>query len=122
MSKIQSHENCAHESTKAARAKCRRSRQKFADAFTAALATPATIIEQPEPVFEAVTMTADNWREHKDERVRIFTRVSDDEQSEIATGVKITGWGKRWINYATADGQTKRAAADSTTGVETIEG
>jgi len=120
MTKIQSHAECAHENSKAARAKCRRARAKFADALMAAIAEPA-VIETPAPVFEPVVITADNWREHKEERVRIFTRVDDETQSEIATGVKITGWGKRWVNYETPDGQTKRAAADSTTGVETIE-
>jgi len=119
MSKIQSHATCSHENSKAARAKCRRNRAKFADALMAAITEPA-VIETPAPVFEAVTVTAGNWREHKDTRVRIFTRVDDDTQSEIASGVKITGWGKQWINYETADLRVKRTAADSTTGVETI--
>lgn len=123
MSKIQSHENCTHESSKAARAKCRRSRAKFADVF-AAIAdealTAAETIETPEPAFEAVRVTAENWRDHKETRVRIAVRISDDEESEVASGVKITGWGKRWINYVTADGSTKRTAVTCTY-AETIE-
>jgi hypothetical protein len=131
MSKIQSHAECSHENSKSARAKCRRNRAKNADAIAAfeaelavigaAIAEPA-VIETPAPVFEAITVTAENWREFAETRVRIFTRVDDETQSEIASGVTITGWGKRWINYRTADEQIKRAAADSTTGVETIEG
>jgi len=125
MSKIQSHADCSHEPTKAGRAKCRRARAKFADALMAAIAEPATTtIETPEPAvieWEPTRVTADNWREHKDDRVRIAVRLSDDEESEIASGVKITGWGKQWINYEAADGKIKRTAI-SCTYAETIEG
>lgn len=38
-----SHENCAHPTTKAGRAKCRRSRAKFADAFAALTDEIATV-------------------------------------------------------------------------------
>lgn len=111
MSKIQSHAECSHENSKAARAKCRRSRAKFADAFTAALTEPAvTTIEAPEPPFESVRVTAENWREHKEDRVRIAVQIDDDTQSEVASGVHVTGWGKQWVNYASPIGKTKRVA------------
>ncbi|QEQ93669.1 hypothetical protein SEA_ZUKO_91 [Streptomyces phage Zuko] len=109
MSKIQSHENCTHPATKAGRAKCRRSRAKFADAFSAAL-TDGTAIETPAPVFESVRVTKETWREHKDDAVRIWTQIDDETESEIATGVKITGWGKQWVNYEDAEGKTRRAS------------
>lgn len=109
MSKIQSHENCTHESSKAARAKCRRSRAKFADAFASAL-TDGTAIETPAPVFEPVRVTADTWRDFKETPVRIATQIDDETDSEIATGVYLTGWGKQWINYTNDEGKTKRAS------------
>ncbi len=117
MSKIQSHENCNHESSKAARAKCRRSRAKFADAFASAL-TDGTPIETP--VFESVNVTRENWRDHADSPVVLFTRISDDEEAPIAEGVKITGWGKQWVNYVNDEGKTKRTAV-TCLGARTIE-
>jgi hypothetical protein len=119
MSKIQSHENCNHESSKAARAKCRRSRAKFADAFASAL-TDGTAIETPAPVFESVNVTRENWRDHADSPVVLFTRISDDEEAPIAEGVKITGWGKQWVNYVNDEGKTKRTAV-TCLGARTIE-
>lgn len=109
MSKIQSHENCNHESSKAARAKCRRARDKFADAFASVL-SEGTAIETPAPVFEPVRVTAETWRNYKETPVRIATQIDDDTQSEIATGVYLTGWGKQWINYTNEEGKTKRAS------------
>lgn len=110
MSKIQSHENCTHESSKAARAKCRRSRAKFADAFSAALTDGTATVPTAPPVFEPVRVTADTWREYKETPVRIATQIDDETQSEIATGVYLTGWGKQWINYTNDEGKTKRAS------------
>lgn len=107
MSKIQSHANCEHVNSKAARAKCRRSRAKFADAFSAALSEGVTEVQAP--VFEPVRVTRENWRDFKETPVRIATQIDDDTQSEIATGVYLTGWGGRWINYTNDEGKTKRA-------------
>lgn len=45
-----SHENCAHPSTKNDRAKCRRSRAKFADAFAALTDEIATV--EPTEIIE----------------------------------------------------------------------
>lgn len=118
MSKIQSHENCTHASSKAARAKCRRSRARFANELALAMAEPETI-EAPAPVFESVAVTQENWREHKSDQVEIFVRVSDDEESVVATNAYITGWGARWINY-TVQGTNKRTA-NSCTGARTVE-
>lgn len=120
MSKIQSHAECSHASSKTARAKCRRDRAKMADAFSS-LATEFGNVQigtaevvVPEPVFEPVRVTAENWREHKEDRVRIAVRLIDDEESEVASGVTITGWGKQWINYRTPEGKTKRTAISCT--------
>lgn len=112
MSKIESHANCTHESSKAGRAKCRRSRAKFADAFASALTdgTATVIVPTASPVFEPVRVTADTWREYKETPVRIATQIDDETQSEIATGVFLTGWGKQWINYTNDEGKTKRAS------------
>lgn len=110
MSKIQSHENCTHESSKAARAKCRRSRAKFADAFASALTDGTAIVPTASPVFEPVRVTADTWRDFKETPVRIATQIDDETDSEIATGVYLTGWGKQWINYTNDEGKTKRAS------------
>lgn len=122
MSKIQSHENCNHESSKAARAKCRRGRAKFADAFSAVLAEniDGTAIETPAPEFESVDVTRENWREHTDDAVVLFTRIDEDEEAPIAEGVKITGWGKQWVNYVNDEGKTKRTAV-TCLGARTIE-
>lgn len=113
MSKIQSHENCTHESSKAARAKCRRSRAKFADVFADALnehAAGTATVPTASPVFEPVRVTADTWRDFKETPVRIATQIDDETDSEIATGVYLTGWGKQWINYTNDEGKTKRAS------------
>lgn len=110
MSKIQSHANCEHINSKAARAKCRRSRAKFADAFSAALADTTPEIQAPAPVFEPVRVTRENWRDFKETPVRIATQIDDDTQSETATGVYITGWGGQWINYTNDEGKTKRTS------------
>lgn len=110
MSKIQSHENCTHESSKAARAKCRRSRAKFADAFASALTDGTATVPTASPVFEPVRVTADTWRDFKETPVRIATQIDDETDSEIATGVYLTGWGKQWINYTNDEGKTKRVS------------
>jgi hypothetical protein len=121
MSKIVSHANCTHESSKAARAKCRRSRDKMAEAFAAVLGETAGIaVETPAPVFESVNVTRENWRDHADSPVVLFTRISDDEEAPIAEGVKITGWGKQWVNYVNDEGKTKRTAV-TCLGARTIE-
>ena len=109
MSKIQSHANCNHDNSKAGRAKCRRSRAKFADVF-AAIADEALTAETPSPVFEPVRVTRENWRDFKETPVRIATQIDDDTQSETATGVYITGWGGQWINYTNDEGKTKRTS------------
>ncbi len=121
MNEIVSHNACDHESSKAARAKCRRSRAKMADAFSAVLGEAAgTAIETPAPVFESVAVTAENWREFKDQKVVLFTRISDDEEAPIAEGVFITGWGKQWVNYASPIGKVKRTAV-TCLGARTVE-
>lgn len=102
-----SHENCTHDNSKAGRAKCRRNRAKFTDAFAAVL---SEAIETPAPVFEPVRVTADNWREHREDRVRIWVQIDDETESEVASGVRVTGWGKQWVNYASPIGKTKRVA------------
>jgi hypothetical protein len=133
MSKIQSHVDCSHESSKAARAKCRRSRAKFADAFTALLAEPEmTIIQSEEvavpseeeefitveapeepPSFIPERVTAENWKEYKETPVRITFLADEETESEIASGVLIVGWGKRWIDYRRPDGEgVKRTSGD----------
>lgn len=104
-----SHANCTHDNSKAGRAKCRRNAAKFADAFAAAM-EETVAIPQPAPVFEPVRVTADTWRDFKETPVRIATQIDDDTQSEIATGVYLTGWGKQWINYTNDEGKTKRAS------------
>lgn len=109
MSKIQSHANCNHDNSKAGRAKCRRSRAKFADAFSAALTEGVATVPAASPVFEPVRVTRENWRDFKETPVHIATQIDDDTQSEIATGVYLTGWGARWINYTNDEGKTKRA-------------
>lgn len=118
MSKIQSHANCEHVNSKAARAKCRRSRAKFADAFSAALSEGVTEVQAPAFVPERVT--AENWRDYRETPVRIAVRLDDEKESEVATGVKISGWGKQWINYVNDEGKTKRTAI-SCTYAETVE-
>lgn len=121
MSNYTSHENCAHASSKAARAKCRRSRNTFADALTAVIAEPGvTTVEEPAPVFQSQAVTAENWREFRDQKVVLFTRISEDEEAPIAEGVYITGWGKQWVNYASPIGKTKRTAV-TCLGARTIE-
>jgi hypothetical protein len=79
-----------------------------------------TTIETPAPVFEPVRVTAENWREFRETPVRIAVRLTDDEESEVATGVKISGWGKQWINYVNDEGKTKRTTI-SCTYAETVE-
>lgn len=120
MSKIQSHAECAHASSKSARAKCRRDRAKMADAFSSLASEFGNVqigtapVVEPEPVFEPVRVTAENWRDFRETRVRIAVRLTDDEESEVASGVHITGWGKQWINYASPIGKTKRTAVSCT--------
>lgn len=122
MSKIQSHANCDHTSSKAARAKCRRSRLKFADVLSATLNEAGILTAQTveTPAFVPVNVTRENWREHKESPVVLFTRISDDEEAPIAEGVKITGWGARWVNYVNDEGKTKRTAV-LCLGARTIE-
>jgi hypothetical protein len=121
MSRIVSHENCQHASTKAARAQCRRHRAKFADVFSAVLGeTAGTAIEAPAPVFEGVAVTAENWREFREQKVVLFTRIDEDEEAPIAEGVFITGWGKQWVNYASPIGKVKRTAV-TCLGARTVE-
>lgn len=118
-----SHENCTHASSKAGRAKCRRDRSKFADVFSAVLGEAAeagTAVETPAPVFVAENVTRDNWRDFADKPVVLFTRISDDEEAPIAQGVKITGWGKQWVNYVNDEGKTKRTAV-TCLGARTVE-
>lgn len=120
MSKIVSHENCNHESSKAARAKCRRARATMAEAFAAVLGeTHGTAIETP-AAFVAENVTRENWRDFADKPVVLFTRIDEDEEAPIAQGVKITGWGKQWVNYVTADGTRKRTAV-TCLGARTVE-
>lgn len=116
MSKIVSHAACDHASTKAARAKCRRARSTFADALASALEAPAV----ETPAFVAIDVTAENWRDHRDDAVVLFTRIDDDTEAPIAEGVKITGWGARWVNYVNDEGKTKRTAV-SCLGARTVE-
>ena len=122
MSKIVSHENCTHESSKAGRAKCRRDRAKFADVFSAVMgeAVAGTAIETPAPVFESIDVTRENWRDHADSPVVLFTRIDEDVEAPIAEGVKITGWGKQWVNYVNDEGKTKRTAV-TCLGARTVE-
>lgn len=107
MNASQSHANCIHPATKPARAKCRRARAKFADALTAAL---TETVEAPAPVFEPVRVTVDTWRDFRDVPVRIATQLDDETQSEHASGVKLSGWGKQWVNYINDEGKTKRVS------------
>lgn len=109
MSKIQSHANCNHDNSKAGRAKCRRSRAKFADVLSAALNEAGTATVET-PVFEPVRVTRETWRDFKETPVRIATQIDDDTQSETATGVYLTGWGGQWINYTNDEGKTKRTS------------
>lgn len=121
MSKIVSHANCTHSSSKAGRAKCRRDRAKFADVFSAVLGeTAGTAIQTPAPVFESVAVTAENWREFREQKVVLFTRIDDDTEAPIAEGVFITGWGKQWVNYASPIGKVKRTAV-TCLGARTVE-
>lgn len=118
-----SHENCTHASSKAGRAKCRRARATMADAFAAVLGEAVeagTAIETPEPVFESVAVTAENWREFREQKVVLFTRIDDDTEAPIAEGVFITGWGKQWVNYASPIGKVKRTAV-TCLGARTVE-
>src|SRR3546814_5077971 len=88
MSKIQSHAECSHASSKTARAKCRRDRAKMADAFSSVAAEFGNVqmgtaeVVAPEPVFEPVKVTAENWRDFRETPVRIAVRLTDDEESE----------------------------------------
>ena len=117
---MMNHNECQHPSTKSERAKCRRQRAKFDGALAAVIAESVTI-EAPAPAFVSIDVTAENWREHKESPVVLFTRIDDDTEAPIAEGVKITGWGKRWVNYQTADGKTKRTAV-TCLGARTVEG
>lgn len=118
MSKIQSHANCNHENSKAGRAKCRRSRAKFADVFAAIADEALTATEAP--AFVPENVTKDNWRDFKETPVVLFTRIDDDTEAPIAEGVKITGWGARWVNYVNDEGKTKRTAV-TCLGARTVE-
>src|SRR3546814_6047541 len=77
MTKIQSHAECSHASSKTARAKCRRDRAKMADAFSSVAAEFGNVqmgtaeVVAPEPVFEPVKVTAENWRDFRETPVRI---------------------------------------------------
>jgi len=115
MTKIQSHADCTHENSKAARAKCRRSRARFAAELALAFSEPAAVvIETPEPAFKPVDVTRENWKEFALQPVVLFTIMEDeDEEAPIAEGVKIIGWGKQWVDYKLADGKVKRTSAKS---------
>lgn len=121
-----SHENCTHASTKAGRAQCRRNRNKLSDAFASVAAEFGNVqmegveIEPPAPVFVAENVTRDNWRDFADKPVVLFTRIDEDVEAPIAEGVKITGWGARWVNYVNDEGKTKRTAV-TCLGARTVE-
>lgn len=115
---ITSHANCQHASTKPERAKCRRQRAKFGDVLAQVFEEKAAATA---PAFVSVRVERDTWRDFKETPVRIATQLDDETQSEIATGVKLTGWGGQWVNYTNDEGKTKRASVTCVR-VTTVEG
>lgn len=118
MNATTSHMNCAHEATKSERAKCRRQRAKFGDVLALVFEERAAATA---PAFESVRVERDTWRDFKETPVRIATQLDDETQSEIATGVFLTGWGGQWVNYTNDEGKTKRASVTCVR-VTTVEG
>lgn len=114
---ITSHANCQHASTKPERAKCRRQRAKFGDVLAQVFEEKAAATA---PAFVSVAVTRETWRDFKETPVRIATQIDDETQSETATGVYITQWGKQWISYV-IDGKTKRTAGNAYVRVTTVE-
>src|SRR3546814_15743410 len=88
MTKIQSHAECSHASSKTARAKCRRDRAKMADAFSSVAAEFGNVqmgtdeVVAPEPVFEPVKVTDEHWRDF---------REPDRQSVAKGTGVSVRG-------------------------------
>lgn len=121
-----SHANCAHPSTKVARAACRRAMKKatiasvvstafeivpkspIITAWESMINGPRELEMAPIVVTPAQQVTSENWREFSTATVRAL--LNDDDETTVSG--TLTGWGSKLVQIKTEEKLVRIPAGD----------